>query len=126
MNFYQEIILDHYRHPRNQGIIADAHFTSGQYNPSCGDRIEITGKVLNNVLSEVMFTGSGCVISQASASLLTQAVCGKTIEEIKMLKDNDMCALIGIQLGAMRIKCALLALHALQEGLLAYRLKHSE
>lgn len=87
--------MDHYRNPRNRGILPGADFTTGQYNPSCGDSIALQGKVLNGILIHLMFEGSGCVISQASASLLTEYSVGKAVEE---LANFDTDAYVAIRL----------------------------
>lgn len=120
MNLYQEILMDHYKHPRNYGSLDLYDFSSGQMNPSCGDSIIMQGIVENNFIKELRFTGKGCVISQATASLLTQACKGKSIDEILQLDAEYITQLIGIQLGLLRLKCAMLPLHALQKGIRSY------
>lgn len=117
---YQEIITDHYRFPRNQGHLDHPDFSSDQHNPSCGDRIQVEGRIVDDRLVEVAFVGSGCIISQATASMVTEAIKGKTIAEIRALRADFVTNLLGVQLGPMRLKCALIALSAIQDGLKQY------
>jgi nitrogen fixation NifU-like protein len=121
MNIYSsgdsQNLMDHYRNPRNRGTISGANVVSAVHNPSCGDTIAIEGIVTDGVLVQLAFTGSGCVISQAAASMLTEVAIGKTVAELKALDAQAMRDLVGIPLGPTRLRCALLALEALQEGL---------
>ncbi len=116
---YQEIILDHYRNPRNRKVVEQPDFTSTQHNPSCGDSITWQGRVSGGRVIAVGFDGAGCVISQATASLLSEAVLTKSLEEIVGLDAAFITALIGISLGPTRLKCALLSLEALKDGVKA-------
>lgn len=120
MNLYQDALVDHYRNPRNRGIIEFADFESGEDNPSCGDSINMYGQVQDGKLKAVSFQGAGCVISQAAASMLTQKVLGMDLHEIMKLDANFMRQLVGIELGPTRVRCALLALEALQKGIREY------
>jgi nitrogen fixation NifU-like protein len=113
-------LMDHYRNPRNRGTIVAANVVSTVQNPSCGDTIVIQGILTNGTLVQLNFTGSGCVISQAAASMLTELAIGKTVEELRALDAQAMRDLVGIPLGPTRLRCALLALEALHEGLAAY------
>lgn len=124
--FYQEELMDHYRHPQNNKKIPDANFSSGEYNPSCGDKISIEGIVDNNILKQIGFQGKGCVISQAAASMLTEECKGKTVDEILEFNKDTILGLIGLSLGPTRLKCALLCLHVLQQGLLEFKKKQRE
>lgn len=117
MNLYKEELMDHFRHPRNNGIIENPDFKSDIFNPSCGDEISFTGKIAQNKLIEVKFTGKGCVISQASASMLTEFSKNKELNFICNLTNQDILNLIGIELGPNRIRCALLSLEALKNGI---------
>ncbi len=119
-NLYQAILFDHYKNPRNCKKLQNADFTSGSYNPSCGDSISIQGCVKNNKITNSAFTGSGCVISQATASILIEFIHNKLLTEIQALDKNAVLTMIGMQLGPMRLKCALLPLQALQEGIASY------
>jgi len=120
MDFYQQTLMDHYRYPRNRGTLEGADFKSGLYNPSCGDKVSMEGCVQDGVLIKVMFEGTGCVISQATASLLTELVLGKSIEDIVALDNEFLHTILGMELGPIRFKCALLPLQALQEGVARY------
>ncbi len=116
-NLYHEHILDHYRHPRNQGTLEGADISCEQNNPVCGDVVRIDVRLRDGRVSEVRFSGRGCVISMSSASMLTEEILGKTVEELKALRDEDMFKMLGITLGPVRAKCGLLPLRVLQEGL---------
>lgn len=116
-SLYQEIIIDHYRNPRNKGTLVNPDFTSTQHNPSCGDSISWVGRVQDGRITALGFEGAGCVISQATASLLSEAVINKSIKDIMDLDSSFMISLIGISLGPTRLKCALLSLEALKDGL---------
>ncbi len=121
MTWYKEELLDHYRFPRHKGKLLQPDFTSAQHNPSCGDHVWFEAKIADGTVVEIAFDGAGCVISQASASLLAVHVYGKPILFVTALTTADIIALVGIELGPTRLKCALLALHALQQGLQNYR-----
>ena len=118
MNIYHQKLMDHYHHPRHKGVVATPSFSSHKHNPSCGDAIVWQGIVDDaGLLTAVAFQGSGCVISQATASLLADLVQHWSVNQIKTLSSPDVIKLIGIDLGPTRLMCALLPLHALQEGL---------
>lgn len=116
--FYQKFLMDHFKKPRNKEVIENPDFASGQKNPSCGDSVSITGLLDNGKIKKVCFYGSGCVISQATASILTQKCEGKTVEEVLALTKDDILKMIGLELGPNRLKCALISLEALQKSLL--------
>jgi nitrogen fixation NifU-like protein len=116
-NLYREHILDHYANPRNQGTLDDADISCEWDNPVCGDVVRIDLRLENGRVSEARFSGQGCVISMASASMLTEEILGKTVEELKALQDEDMFSILGITLGPARAKCGLLPLQVLQKGL---------
>jgi nitrogen fixation protein NifU and related proteins len=121
-DFYRELILDHYKNPRNKGTLDPHDISYEDDNPLCGDRIRIDLRLDDeNRVSEVAFTGRGCAISQASASLLTEEIKGKTLDEIKQIGKEDILEMLGIELGPVRLKCALLSLKVLKAG--AYGLK---
>jgi nitrogen fixation NifU-like protein len=125
MKFYKELLMDHFKNPRNRGQLEKPDFIVAQFNPSCGDKISVQGVVKDGILIQVAFEGKGCVISQASASMLSELCLGKPINEILRLKEEDILKIIGMELGPIRIKCALLSLMALQEGILEYKQKNS-
>lgn len=121
MDLKQEILMDHYRNPRNEGHLEKPDFSSGEQNPSCGDHINIEGTINDGKLVEIAFSGKGCAVSLATASLLTEACKGKQIDYILSLDKDFIEKLIGVALGPTRLKCALLPLMALQKGLSAYK-----
>lgn len=122
---YQEELMEHFKNPKNKGRLTDPDATSGETNPSCGDSITVDCKIKDGVVEELGFEGKGCVISQASASLLTEFCIGKTVEAILKLTNQDIMPLIGIKLGPNRLRCALLSLCALQNGLKKYKGEHA-
>jgi nitrogen fixation protein NifU and related proteins len=118
MDLYRDIILDHYKHPRNFGTIKKPDKTAESYNATCGDRIRFD--VIfddTNKVKEVRFSGVGCAISQATASMLTEELIGKTTEEILNLKADHMIGLVGSPLTPSRVKCATLPLEVIQKAL---------
>lgn len=120
LNLYQEILMDHYRNPRNNGIIEQCDFSAAQRNSSCGDEAIFYGVVRDNILIEVAFNGKGCVISQAAASLLSEYVKNKILSDILVLDKDDIIAMIGMPLGPVRMQCGMLSLMALQCGIREY------
>jgi len=116
-NLYREHILDHYHHPRNKGTLENADISCELDNPVCGDVVRLDVRLEDGRVSEARFDGRGCVISMASASMLTEEIRGKTVEELKALRDEDMFRMLGITLGPVRAKCGLLPLRVLQRGL---------
>jgi len=121
LNFYQEVLMDHYRNPRNNGIIDQCDFSAEQRNSSCGDEVLFTGIINDNVLASVLFKGKGCVISQATASLLSEHVKNKPLDDILTLDKDNLIAMIGMPLGPVRLLCGLLSLTALQCGIRNYK-----
>lgn len=121
MNFYQEELMDHYRYPRNYGILENPDFTTSTLNPSCGDSISLQAHVDNNYITRIMFQGKGCVISQAAASMLTEQCHNKTLQTLEAIDKDYIISLVKITLGPTRLRCALLCLEALHEGIANYR-----
>jgi nitrogen fixation NifU-like protein len=119
-SLYQELLVEHFKYPQNKKTVANPDFEVHEHNPSCGDRISMQGKIVDGILVDVGFNGSGCVISQASASILTEDCLDKSVPAILALTPEYMTALVGIPLGPTRLKCALISLQALQEGLREY------
>ncbi|PLS86071.1 MAG: SUF system NifU family Fe-S cluster assembly protein [Actinobacteria bacterium] len=129
---YAQIIMDHYQRPRNRGELEDAHIEEHLLNPLCGDEVTVYATLDENRLADVKFTGCGCSISQASASMMTECLSGKSREEAEaeiarframmvgkeeFLETEDLAALKGVIRYPSRIKCAILAWDALQKGL---------
>ena len=132
---YQEVILDHYKCPRCQGVLLSPDRKVDLHNPLCGDQISLTVKFAENVLSQIAFTGHGCSISQATASIMSELLLGKSKEEAKrlsalfrrMIKSEesgdalndlgDALALEGVKRHSARIKCALLAWDCIDRAL---------
>ncbi len=118
---YSEIILDYYRHPRNKGTLDHPHIKAKDSNPLCGDIIEMQLELDgNDSVKDVRFNGQGCAISQASASMLTELVKGKTLDDARNISKEEILSLIGGQLSAVRLKCALLSLKVLKTGVYTY------
>lgn len=131
---YRQVIMDHYKNPRNRGVLEGEHVDINMNNPTCGDRIHLTLKVEDGKIVDAKFEGEGCSISMSSASMMTEAIKGKTIEEALKLatifsdmmqgKDyddsidlGDIEALQGVSKFPARIKCATLAWKAMEKGL---------
>jgi nitrogen fixation protein NifU and related proteins len=124
-DFYRENILDHYRHPHNAGKLEDATHSHEEHNPLCGDVIRIDLHVNeHDVIDRVAFSGKGCAISQASASMLTDMIQGKTLAEARQINKDDILEALGIEIGPVRMKCALLSLKVLKAG--AYGLSEED
>ncbi|MEX2031001.1 MAG: SUF system NifU family Fe-S cluster assembly protein [Anaerolineales bacterium] len=116
-DLYREVILDRYKNPQKRGSLDPHDYSYEDDNPLCGDRIRIDVRVNpQGVVSEAAFSGTGCAISQASADLLTESIVGKNLDEIKKLGKDDILSLLGIELGPVRLKCALLSLKVLKAG----------
>jgi len=116
-DLYRDYILEHYRRPHNFGVIEAPTASFEGANPLCGDRITMQIGVADGVMQRVGFTGRGCAISQASASLLTDEIKGKPLAEIEKLRVDDVLDLLGIEISPARLKCATLSLDTLQHAL---------
>ena len=116
-DMYREFILDHYKNPRFHGVLDPADISYEDDNPLCGDVIRIDLRVNGeNRVVESAFSGQGCAISQASASMLMEEIQGKTLDDIKKYTREDILEMLGIELGPVRLKCAMLALKVLKVG----------
>jgi len=120
---YRDFILDHYRNPRNAGMLEQPDASFEDLNPLCGDKIRMDLRIRDGVVEDVKFKGRGCAISQASASLLTESIKGKKIDEIDTIGKEDVLENLGISISAARLKCALLGLKVLKQAL---ALKYSD
>ena len=116
-DLYRDYILEHYRRPHNFGPLEDATVSREGANPLCGDRITLQLGVKDGVVQAVGFTGRGCAISQASASLLTDEIKGKPIEEVEAFGADDLLDLLGIEISPARLKCAMLSHDTLRGAL---------
>jgi nitrogen fixation NifU-like protein len=133
-DLYKEVILDHYKNPRNKRPLPDAELSCSRNNPLCGDEITVYAHLEDGVVADVAFQGQGCSISQASASMMTEAITGKRLEEAETLASDfrgmmagdvgpdedefgDLVALKGVVKYPIRIKCAVLAWDVFQEAL---------
>lgn len=133
---YQEVILDHNKQPRNKGVLENPTNSAEGYNPLCGDHIHVYVNVKDGVIEDIKFDGSGCAISTASASLMTEALKGKTVQEVQQIFEkfhglvtdeepdeaffedfDSLMALSGVREFPVRVKCATLAWHTLREAL---------
>lgn len=116
-DLYREVIIERYKSPQFKGELDPHDVSFEDENPLCGDHIRIDLRVDENQrVSEAAFSGQGCAISQASADLLLESVIGKSIDEVKQLSKQDVLDLLGIELGPVRLKCALLSLKVLKAG----------
>ena len=116
-DLYREQILDHYGHPRNEGTLDDPDITCERDNPVCGDVVRLDIRLEGGRVSQARFTGQGCVISMASASMFTEEIQGKTIAELRAMDDEDVFKMLGVELGPSRANCGVLPLRVLQEAL---------
>ena len=114
---YQEMILEHYKNPQNAGTLDQPSVKHREYNPLCGDDLEMFLTIKDGKVEDIKFKGKGCAISQASASLLTEKVKGMSIKDIQELKKEDVLELLGIELSAVRLKCAMLALDTIKNAI---------
>ncbi|EKN63629.1 NifU family SUF system FeS assembly protein [Neobacillus bataviensis LMG 21833] len=131
---YRRVIMDHYKKPRNRGVLEDGSHTINMNNPTCGDRIQLTFKVVDGIVEDARFEGEGCSISMSSASMMTQAIKGKKVDDAINLAHvfsdmmlgkepddsidlGDIEALQGVAKFPARIKCATLAWKAMEKGL---------
>lgn len=116
-DLYRELIIDRYKNPLYRGELDPHDISFEDENPLCGDHIRIDLRVDNGGrVKEAAFSGHGCAISQASADLLIESIQGKNVEEIKTLTKDDILEMLGLELGPVRLKCALLSLKVLKAG----------
>jgi nitrogen fixation NifU-like protein len=116
-DLYREVIIDHYKNPGYRGKLDPHDISFEDNNPLCGDHIQIDLRMDDaGVVTDARFDGHGCAISQASADLLVESIIGKSIEEVKQLNKQNILDMLGIDLGPVRLKCALLSLKVLKAG----------
>lgn len=111
---YREIILEHWQHPQNYGVIENADIDVCENNPLCGDQIRITAKLKDGKIADIAFVAEGCAISKASASFFTEYAKGKSLQEIRNLSQQEALSQLGVKITPARIKCALLAYSTFQ------------
>ena len=114
---YSEVLLDHFRHPRNYGVVVEPDVSYEKFNPLCGDRIRIEVKLEDTTITEARFKGDGCAISTAAASLLTELITGSPIEAVVAISDDQLINALESDIKPARRQCALLSLEALRAGL---------
>ncbi|MFB6157536.1 MAG: Fe-S cluster assembly sulfur transfer protein SufU [Haloferacaceae archaeon] len=122
-DMYRQQILDHYKNPRNYGELEDATFSHVGENPSCGDTIRMDVRLEDDgeTIDYVAFSGDGCAISQAAASMLTSELQGKTLKDLAAMDRDDVVEMLGVDISPMRIKCAVLAEKVAQDGAKLHR-----
>jgi nitrogen fixation NifU-like protein len=116
-SLYAEDILDHYKHPRNYGTLDNPDIHVEANNPLCGDRLAMDLKVKDGAVEDVAFSGQGCAISQASASMLTEEILGKPLDELADTTRDDILDMLGVEVSYARMKCATLSLGLLRLAL---------
>jgi len=115
-DLYRDNIIDHYQNPRNYGTLEHPDISYEDSNPVCGDELRIDLQVKDDKVVDARFSGHGCSISQASASMLTEEIIGKSLEEVQQIDKQYLLDMLGIPLGPVRLKCALLSLKVLKAG----------
>ena len=123
---YSDILLDHFRHPRNYGSLVSPDISNEQFNPLCGDRIRLELKLEHATVTEVRFKGDACAISTAAASLLTELILGKNLAQLAAIPDERLISALESDIQPARLQCALLPLKALREGLKIYNGEHGD
>ncbi len=116
-NIYMQNIMDHFHDPENHGVLEDADFKVVEFNPLCGDKIELFVKFDQDKIAQVGFIGEGCAISQAAMSMLSEEIKGMSVEEVMKLDKDFIVNMLGIELSPTRLKCALLSLQAVHNAL---------
>jgi len=123
---YREYILEHYRNPRNYGKLEYPDVHAEDSNPLCGDQLGMDLLVEDDLVKEVRFQGRGCAISQAAASMLSEMIEGKSVEEVRALGKDDVLEALGVPISPARTKCAFLSLRVLHRGLAMAGLEKAE
>ena len=117
-DMYRDLILEHHRYPHNFGTLDPHDVSQEEHNPLCGDRIRLDLRIVDNKITEVAFSGKGCAVSQAAASMLTDELIGMDLDQVRQYGKAELLDLIGLPLdkNPVRLKCALLSLKALKVG----------
>lgn len=116
-SIYRELILDHNKNPRNKGVLDQPEFTYEDVNPLCGDEIRMDINTDGERVTDIRFSGRGCAISQAAASILTEMVAGQPLDEVKAISRDDLLEELGVPISPARMKCAMLGLKVLKAGI---------
>jgi nitrogen fixation NifU-like protein len=116
-SIYRELILDHNKNPRNKGTLENPQFTYEDVNPLCGDEIRMDVQTDGERVTDVRFSGRGCAISQAAASILTEMVEGQSLDDVKAISREDLLDELGVPISPARMKCAMLGLKVLKAGI---------
>ena len=117
MNLYHDNIIDLYKHPLNQGSLKKPSVSYRAFSPLCGDDITVDILITSNTVQDIKHRGVGCAISQASISLMTEESKGKTLDELMRVTPDDLVEMLGVELGPVRLKCALLSLEAIHQAI---------
>lgn len=121
MDLYADNILDHYKHPHRKAVLAAPSIAHTEKNTTCGDALAIELMIEDDVITDIGWNGEGCAISQAAMSIISDELIGKKLTDIDALSSAEVLKLIGVPVGARRMKCALLCLHALKNAIHEYR-----
>lgn len=121
MDLYAQNVMDHYKNPHNVGQLEDPSAEHREVNISCGDKISVNLLIEDDLLVDIKFIGSGCAISQASVSILTDFVKGKSLQEILDLTEQDIQQMLGVPISYRRTKCALLSLLTIKNAVLSFQ-----
>ncbi|MCS7060181.1 MAG: SUF system NifU family Fe-S cluster assembly protein [Anaerolineae bacterium] len=127
-DLYREHLLDHYENPRHRGTLDPADISHEESNPLCGDTIRIDIRLGEDGrrIDQIAFSGDGCIISQAAASMLLEEIAGKSIEDAQKLETQDVLKLVGVPLTTNRVKCAALSLKVLKAGIYRYLIAQAQ
>lgn len=123
MNLFAEEIISHYEHPHNKGKMVSPSSKMHGFNPTCGDELTLYLSIENGRIKDAKFEGSGCAISMASASMLTDYIKGAELKKLEGMGVKDIIGLIGLDPGPARLKCATLSLRALKEAIFLFEHK---
>ncbi len=121
MDLYADNILDHYRHPRKTGVLSSPTVAHTEVNASCGDEITLQLHIVDDRIADISWSGTGCAISQAGMSMLSEEVVSKSISELHSFSPQPMFDLPNVPIGPRRLKCALLALHTVKNAIHLHR-----
>ncbi|HLD07804.1 MAG TPA: iron-sulfur cluster assembly scaffold protein [Candidatus Peribacterales bacterium] len=117
MDLYAENILDHFRHPRHSGELPNATIKHEEWNHACGDELHLSLLIEDGIVAKIAWTGTGCAISQASMSILSEELIGKREEELLALTKDNIYTMLGVPIGPRRFKCALMSLHTAKNAI---------